>query len=56
MARATRFIGFNCRMTDEEFESKMEKLKVKEPKRISHRNVALGRYKDLVFSACDKSK
>jgi hypothetical protein len=34
----------------------MEKLKVKERKRITHRDIALGRYKDLAFSACDKSK
>jgi hypothetical protein len=34
----------------------MEKLKVKERERISHRDIALGRYKDLAFRACDKSK
>jgi hypothetical protein len=34
----------------------MEKLKVKERERISHRDIALGRYKDLGFRACDKSK
>jgi hypothetical protein len=34
----------------------MEKLKVKERERISHRVIALGRYKDLKFRACDKSK
>jgi hypothetical protein len=42
--------------SDEEFESKVEKLKVKERERITHRDIALGRYKDLVFRACDKSK
>jgi hypothetical protein len=34
----------------------MEKLKVKERERIAHRDIALGRYKDLAFRACDKSK
>jgi hypothetical protein len=34
----------------------MEKLKVKERERISRRVIALGRYKDLAFCACDKSK
>jgi hypothetical protein len=34
----------------------MEKLKVKERERITHRNIALGRYRDLAFRACDKSK
>jgi hypothetical protein len=43
-------------LSDEEFESKMKKLKVKERKRITHRDIALGRYKDLAFRACDKSK
>jgi hypothetical protein len=43
-------------LSDEEFESKMEKLKVKERKRIAHRDIALGRYKDLEFRASDKSK
>jgi Reverse transcriptase (RNA-dependent DNA polymerase) len=43
-------------LSDEEFESKMEKLKVKERERIMHRDIALGRYKDLAFCACDKSK
>jgi hypothetical protein len=43
-------------LSDEEFESKIEKLKVKERERISHRDIALGRYKDLAFRACDKSK
>jgi hypothetical protein len=43
-------------LSDEEFESKMEKLKVKERERITHRDIALGRYKDLAFRACDKSK
>jgi Reverse transcriptase (RNA-dependent DNA polymerase) len=43
-------------LSDEEFESTMEKLKVKERERISHRDIALGRYKDLAFRACDKSK
>jgi Reverse transcriptase (RNA-dependent DNA polymerase) len=42
--------------SDEEFESKMEKLKVKERERITHRNIAVRRYKDLAFRACDKSK
>jgi hypothetical protein len=32
----------------------MEKLRVKERERISHRDIALGRYKDLAFRACDK--
>jgi hypothetical protein len=43
-------------LSDEEFESKMEKLKVKEREQNSHRDIALGRYKDLAFRACDKSK
>jgi hypothetical protein len=43
-------------LSDEEFESKMEKLKVKESERIKHRVIALGGYKDLAFRACDKSK
>jgi hypothetical protein len=43
-------------LSDEEFESKMEKLKVKERERMTHRDIALGRYKDLAFRACDKSK
>jgi hypothetical protein len=43
-------------LSDEEFESKMENLKVKMRERISHRDIALGRYKDLSFRACDKSK
>jgi uncharacterized protein YeeX (DUF496 family) len=43
-------------LSDEEFESKMEKLKVKERERITHRDIALGHYKDLAFRACDKSK
>jgi hypothetical protein len=43
-------------LSDEEFESKMEKMKVKERERISRRDIALGRYKDLEFRACDKSK
>jgi hypothetical protein len=34
----------------------MEKLKVKERELISHLDIALGRYKDLAFRACDKSK
>jgi hypothetical protein len=46
-------IGINCRTKS--FESKMEKLKVKERERITHRGIALGRYKDLAFRACDKS-
>jgi hypothetical protein len=43
-------------LSDEEFKSKMKKLKVKEREQIAHRNIALGRYKDLAFRACDKSK
>jgi Reverse transcriptase (RNA-dependent DNA polymerase) len=43
-------------LSDEEFESKIKKLKVKERKRITHRNISLGRYKDLAFRACDTSK
>jgi hypothetical protein len=43
-------------LSDDEFESKMEKLKVKERELIAHRNIALGRYKDLAFRAFDKSK
>jgi hypothetical protein len=43
-------------LSDEEFESKIKKLKVKERERITHRYIALGRYKDLEFRACDKSK
>jgi hypothetical protein len=43
-------------LSDEDFESKMEKLKVKERERITHRDIALGRYKDLAFRTCDKSK
>jgi hypothetical protein len=34
----------------------MQKLKVKEIERIAHGSIALGRYKDLTFRACDKSK
>jgi hypothetical protein len=34
----------------------METLKFKERERITHRDIALGRYKDLVFRACDNSK
>jgi hypothetical protein len=43
-------------LSDEEFEFTMEKLKVKERKRIAHRDMALGRCKDLEYRACDKSK
>jgi hypothetical protein len=43
-------------LSDEEFESKMKKLKVKERERILHQDIALERYKDLAFRACDKSK
>jgi hypothetical protein len=43
-------------LSDEEFESKMEKLKIKERERITHQDIALGHYKDLAFRACDKSK
>jgi hypothetical protein len=43
-------------LSDEEFESKMEKLKIKERERIEHRDIALGRYKDLAFRTCDNSK
>jgi hypothetical protein len=43
-------------LSDEEFESKMEKMKVKERERITHRDIALERYRDLAFRACDKSK
>jgi hypothetical protein len=43
-------------LSDEEFESKMKKLKVKERERMAHRDIALGRHKDLAFRACDKSK
>jgi hypothetical protein len=43
-------------LSDEEFESKMKKLKVKVRERITHRIIALGRYKDLTFRACDKTK
>jgi hypothetical protein len=43
-------------LSDEEFESKMEKLKVKGRERIAHRNISMGGYKDLVIHACDKSK
>jgi hypothetical protein len=43
-------------LSDEEFESKMEKLRVRERERITHRDISLGRYKDLAFRACDKSK
>jgi hypothetical protein len=41
-------------LSDEE--SKMEKLKIKEHERIAHRDIALERYKDLAFRACNKSK
>jgi hypothetical protein len=34
----------------------MEKLKVKERERITHRVIAVGRYEDLEFRARDKSK
>jgi hypothetical protein len=40
-------------LSDEEFESKVEKLKVKEREQITHRDIALGHYKDLAFRACD---
>jgi hypothetical protein len=43
-------------LLDEEFESKKEKLKVKERERIAHPDIALGRYKDLAFRACGNSK
>jgi hypothetical protein len=43
-------------LSGEEYESKMEKLNVKERERITHRDISLGRYKDLAFRACDKSK
>jgi hypothetical protein len=43
-------------LSDENFESKVKKLKVKERERIAHRDIALGRYKDLSFRSCDKSK
>jgi hypothetical protein len=43
-------------LSDEEFESKIEKLEFKERKQIKHWEIALGRYKDLAFRACDKSK
>jgi hypothetical protein len=43
-------------LSDEEFESKIEKLKVKERERIVHWDIALGRDKDLEFRACDNSK
>jgi hypothetical protein len=43
-------------LSDEEFESKMEKLKVKERERITHRDITLGRHEHLAFRACDKSK
>jgi hypothetical protein len=34
----------------------MGKLKVKERERILHRDIALGRFKNLTSRACDKSK
>jgi hypothetical protein len=34
----------------------MEKLNVEERERIEHRDIALERYKDLAFRACNKSK
>jgi hypothetical protein len=40
----------------EEFEFKMKSLNVKERERITHRDISLGRYKDLAFRACEKSK
>jgi hypothetical protein len=43
-------------LSDELFESKMEIPKFKERERITHRDIALGRYEDLSFRACDKSK
>jgi hypothetical protein len=43
-------------LSDEEFEFKMEKQKVKERERILHRDISPRRYKDLAFRACDKSK
>jgi hypothetical protein len=43
-------------LSDEDFESTMEELKVKEREQITHRDIALGSYKDLTFRACDKSK
>jgi hypothetical protein len=48
-------IGWD-QLSDEEFESKMEELKVKERERITHRDIALRRYKDLAFRTYDKSK
>jgi hypothetical protein len=42
--------------SDEEFELKMEKLNVKLRERITHRDIALGRFKDLASRECDKSK
>jgi hypothetical protein len=43
-------------LSDKKFESKMEKLKIKERERITHCDIALKRYKDLEFRARDKSK
>jgi hypothetical protein len=43
-------------LSDKKFESKMEKLKVRERERITHQAIALGRYKDLDFRVCDRSK
>jgi hypothetical protein len=41
---------------DDKLESKMGRLEVKERERIAHRDIALGRYKDLAFRGCDESK
>jgi hypothetical protein len=43
-------------LSNGEFKSNMEELKFKDRERIAHRNVTLGRCKDLSFRACDKSK
>jgi hypothetical protein len=43
-------------LSDEKFESKTEKLKVKEHERITQRDIALGRFKDLPCRSFDKSK
>jgi hypothetical protein len=37
-------------LSNEEFESKMGELNVKEREQISHRDIALGRYNDLAFA------
>jgi hypothetical protein len=54
MTRATRLIEINCRTKS--LSPRWKRLKIKKRERITHRDIALGCYKDLAFRACDKSK